>query len=179
MKTIAQLFQLQRASLPLKLRRAFETKQLLHLEQNFSARFGTGFDPHYVRDRRDFLTRIGEFAGRPVPEEVLAEATDAKRRNPAQSAFVLGAKRGLNRFGPRNELNPAPLVESSVVHGLATKMRKKLDPANVPITRPLAERSEAALKQAVADAVGDRYVESNRKTAELLGVDLAAYGWML
>src|SRR5205823_14475513 len=35
-----------------------------------------------VRDRRDFLTRIGEFAGRPVPEEVLAEATDAKPRNP-------------------------------------------------------------------------------------------------
>jgi hypothetical protein len=132
-----------------------------------------------VRDRRGFLARIGEFAGRPVPEEVLGEMSDAKRRNPAQSALVLGATRVLNRFGPRNELNPAPLVESSVVHGAATRMRKKLDPANLRATRGLAERSERALKQAVAGAVGDRYVESNRITAELLGVDLAAYGWML
>jgi Sulfotransferase domain len=132
-----------------------------------------------VRDRRGFLARIGEFAGRPVPEEVLGEMSDAKRRNPAQSALVLGATRVLNRFGPRNELNPAPLVESSLVHGAATRMRKKLDPANLPATRGLAERSERSLKQAVAEAVGDRYVESNRITAELLGVDLAAYGWML
>ena len=70
-------------------------------------------------------------------------------------------------------------MESMLVHGAATKMRKKLDPANLSVTRPLAERSEQSLKQAVAEAVGDRYVESNRKTAELLGVDLAAYGWML
>jgi hypothetical protein len=132
-----------------------------------------------VRDRRGFLTRIGEFAGRPVPEQVLAEMSDAKRRNPAQSALVLGATRVLNRFGPRNELNPAPLVESAVLHGAATRMRKKLDPANLRATRALAERSEQSLKQAVAEAVGDRYVESNRITAELLGVDLAAYGWML
>ena len=132
-----------------------------------------------VRDRRGFLTKIGEFSGRPVPDKVLAEMSDAKRRNPAQSALVLGATRVLNRFGPRNELNPAPLVESSFVHGLATRMRKKVDPANLPATRTLAERSEHSLKQAVARAVGDRYVESNRITAELLGADLAAYGWML
>ena len=132
-----------------------------------------------VRDRRSFLTKIGEFSGNPVPEEVLAEMTDAKRRNPAQSALVLGATRVLNRFGPRSELNPAPLMESMLVHGAATKMRKKLDPANLRATRGLAERSERSLKQAVAEAVGDRYVESNRITAELLGVDLAAYGWTL
>jgi hypothetical protein len=69
--------------------------------------------------------------------------SDAKRRNPAQSALVLGATRVLRA------------------------------------TRMLAERSEQSLKQAVAEAIGDRYVESNRTTAELLGVDLAAYGWML
>jgi hypothetical protein len=132
-----------------------------------------------VRDRRSFLTKIGDFSGNPVPEEVLAEMTDAKRRNPAQSALVLGATRVLNRFGPRSELNPAPLMESMLIHGATTKMRKKLDPANLRATRGLAQRSEQSLKQAVAEAVGDRYVESNRITAELLGVDLAAYGWML
>jgi hypothetical protein len=132
-----------------------------------------------VRDRRSFLTKIGDFSGNPVPEEVLAEMTDAKRRNPAQSALVLGATRVLNRFGPRSELNPAPLMESMLIHGATTKMRKKVDPANLRATRGLAQRSEQSLKQAVAEAVGDRYVESNRITAELLGVDLAAYGWML
>jgi hypothetical protein len=132
-----------------------------------------------VRDRRGFLTRIGDFAGRPVPERVLAEMSDAKRRNPAQSALVLGATRVLNRFGPRNELNPAPLFESALLHGVAARMRKKLDPANLPVTRALGERSEESWKQAVEEAVGDRYVASNRITAELLGVDLAAYGWML
>jgi hypothetical protein len=132
-----------------------------------------------VRDRRGFLTRIGEFAHNPVPEDVLDEMTDAKRRNPAQSALVLETTRVLNRFGPRNELNPAPLVESELLHGAATKMRKKLDPGNVPALRVLAQRSEQSLKRAVAEAVGDRYVESNRITAELLGIDLAAYGWML
>jgi hypothetical protein len=132
-----------------------------------------------VRDRRSFLAKIGRFSGNPVPEKVLAEMSDAKRRNPAQSALVLGATRVLNRFGPRNELNPAPLVESALVHGAATKMRKKLDPANLRATRALAQRSEQLLKESVAAAVGDRYVASNRITAELLGVDLAAYGWML
>src|SRR5581483_8855702 len=121
-----------------------------------------------VRDRRGFLTEIGEFAGHPVPEQVLGEMSDAKRRNPAQSALVLGATRVLNRFGPRSELNPAPLLQSSLVHGAATRMRKKLDPASLPVTRGLAERSEEHLRQAVADAVGDRYVESNRITAGLL-----------
>src|SRR5262249_27381216 len=121
----------------------------------------------------------GEFSGNPVPAEVLEEMTDAKRRNPAQSALVLSATRMLNRFGPRSELNPSPLMESMLVHGAATKMRKRLDPGNLRAPRALAERSEQHLKQAVAEAVGDRYVESNRVTAELLGVDLAAYGWML
>jgi hypothetical protein len=29
------------------------------------------------------------------------------------------------------------------------------------------------------EAVGDRYVESNRRTAALTGLDLGQYGWML
>jgi hypothetical protein len=43
--------------------------------------------------------------------------------------------------------------------------------------RALSDRSERRLREAVAAAVGDRYAESNRATAELFGVDLAGYGW--
>jgi hypothetical protein len=31
----------------------------------------------------------------------------------------------------------------------------------------------------VAEAVRDRYVASNRKTAAMTGLDLGAYGWMV
>jgi hypothetical protein len=36
---------------------------------------------------------------------------------------------------------------------------------------------EDRLRRTVDEIVGDRYAESNRRTGELIGVDLAAYGW--
>jgi hypothetical protein len=132
-----------------------------------------------VRDRRAFLSRIGEFAGRPVPDQVLAETKNASRRNTAQSALVLGWTRRLNRFGPRTELNPAPLIELELLYRAAVKTRKRFYPEDFRFTKRVAERSERQLRGAVANAVGDRYVESNRITTELLGVDLGAYGWQV
>jgi Sulfotransferase family len=130
-----------------------------------------------VRDRREFVTRVADFAGRPVAEDVLERMLRAKRTNPAQSALVLGATRPLNRFGPRNELNPSPLLDSKRIAAFAAQVRKKVDPAGFGPTRALAERSERRLRDAVAAAVGDRYANSNRVTAELFGLALESYGW--
>jgi hypothetical protein len=130
-----------------------------------------------VSDRRGFVNRVAEFAGRPVPDAVLARMLKTKRTNPAQAALVIGATRALNRFGPRNELNPAPLLDSKRIAALATQVRKRVDPAEVPGARALAERSEQRLRRAVGEIVGDRYAESNRITSELFGLDLASYGW--
>ena len=45
--------------------------------------------------------------------------------------------------------------------------------------RQAVDREEERLRRSVEDIVGDRYVDSNRQTAALLGVDLGAYGWMI
>ena len=131
----------------------------------------------FVRDGPAFIRSIGEFAGRPVPEEAIARMPFS-RWNPAKSALAIAASRPLNRFGPRTDLNPAPLVESMAVYRLAKRLRK----ANLRkqrLTRTLAANSEERLRQVVRDVIGDRYRESNRATAELIGVDLAEYGWKL
>jgi hypothetical protein len=130
-----------------------------------------------VRDRKAFVTRVADFAGRPVPGELLERMLRAKRTNPAQSALVISATRPLNRFGPRNELNPSPLLDSRRIAAFAAQLRKKVDPSDVPVARTLSERSERRLREAVGAAVGDRYADSNRVTAELFGLDLEGYGW--
>ena len=130
-----------------------------------------------VGDREGFVRRVTEFAGRPVPDAVLARMLKTKRTNPAQSALALGPTRLLNRLGPRNELNPAPLVDSPRVAAFATRLRGRLDPSRLPAAHALADRSEQRLRERVAETVGDRYAASNRVTAEITGLDLAGYGW--
>ncbi len=132
----------------------------------------------FVRDARGFVAAIGELGGRPIPDEVLDRLPYGKRSNSAQSAWAVELSRPLNLFGRRSDLNPEPIVESKLVFSLAKQIRR-LDPSKVPVLRERAARSEAELRRVVEEAVGDRYVPSNRETAELAGLDLASYGWML
>jgi len=132
----------------------------------------------FVRDGRGFISAIARFAGRPVSDELLDGLPYGQRSNQALSALAAAATRPLNRLGPRSDLNPAPLFESRVVFGLAKALRGS-DLPSAPPLRPLAARSERRLRRAVEEAVGERYVESNRATRELTGLDLAAYGWMV
>jgi Sulfotransferase family len=131
-----------------------------------------------VRDGRGFVGTIGEFAGRAIPDEVLDALPYGKRSNRAQSAFAVELSRPLNLFGGRSDLNPEPILQSKLLFSLAKQIRR-LDPSTVPVLRERAARSEAELRRVVEEAVGDRYVESNRATAELSGIDLAAQGWMV
>ena len=50
-----------------------------------------------------------------------------------------------------------------------------LNPIDVPTQARVTVSSASGM--IVEDWVGDRYVESNRHTAELTGLDLAKYGW--
>jgi hypothetical protein len=132
----------------------------------------------FVQDGRGFVAAVGEFAGRPIPAPVLDGLPYGERSNSAQSAFSVALSRPLNVFGRRSDLNPEPIVESKLLCSLAKQIRR-FDPSTVPVLRERAARSEAHLRDVVEAAVGDRYVESNRATAELTGLDLGAYGWML
>ena len=134
---------------------------------------------YLVAERAAFVSQVAEFAGRPVPDDVLTRIVKARRRNTAQSALVMGATRPLNRFGPPSELNPAPLLGSERVAEFAARIRKRVDPSEIRAARALADRSERILRQAAATTVDAHYVESNRRTAELIGIDLAQYGWMV
>jgi hypothetical protein len=131
-----------------------------------------------VGDGPGFVRAIGEFGGHRIPDEVVARLPFRARSNSAQSAFAVGLSRPLNLFGPRSDLNPQPIVESKALFSLARQIRR-LDPAKLPLLRERAARGEIELRRAVEEAVGDRYVESNRATAELTGLDLSSYGWML
>ena len=131
----------------------------------------------FVRDPRGFVAAIGDFGGRPVPGNVLDRLPYRKRSNRAQSALAVELSRPLNLFGKRSDLNPEPIVESKLVFSLAKQIRR-LDPSKVPVLHERAARSEAELRRIVEERVGERYVESNRATAELTGLDLSSYGWM-
>lgn len=133
----------------------------------------------FSEDPRRFVQTIAEFCERSLPQQLLEALPYRKRPNPSWSALGLSLARPLNRFGVARDLNPSPLLGGSTRLNTLGRRIMQFDFAGHRATRALAARSETKLRRAVDEAVGDRYVESNRITAELLGVDLAAYGWMV
>jgi hypothetical protein len=88
---------------------------------------------------------------------------------------VIQVTRWSNRLARRSQYNPSPFLDapwlSDSHRSFARRRVERLVPPRI------AERSDDALRRAVAEAVGDRYRESNRITAELTRLDLAGYGW--
>jgi hypothetical protein len=127
----------------------------------------------FVGDPRSFVERIASFAGRTLSDETLASLPFDTRTNPGPPATAITVRRVLNGIGVCTDLNPAPPLASPVFWRLGKRIdRLSLAP------RQAVDREEAKLRRTVAEIVGERYVDSNRRTAELLGVDLGAYGWM-
>ncbi|HZT45237.1 MAG TPA: sulfotransferase domain-containing protein [Gaiellaceae bacterium] len=129
-----------------------------------------------VRDGPSFVRAIGRFAGRELPEEVLGALPFHVRSNSAQTALGIAIARPLNRFRRSSDLNPAPLLESSLLTKAGRRIRRA-DLVGSRVTRGIAVQAERRLKDAVAAAVGDRYVASNNETVRMTGLDLGALGW--
>jgi hypothetical protein len=119
----------------------------------------------FATDPRGFVAAVCAFAAREAPEDLPYDA----RENKAPSAAGLEAQRRRNRLGFRSELNPTPALPAGLVRRLPKRFFRPPDRA----------AAEAHLRETVERAVGDRYRESNRRLAELTGLDLAALGWML
>jgi hypothetical protein len=130
----------------------------------------------FVRDGRGFVERIAAFAGRPIPKALMAALPYESRDNRSVSALSIAALRHVNRLAPRTELNPGPAVESGAAQWL-TKRLKKPNVLERPFARSVAASADARLRRIVDETVGDRYAESNRRTAELTELDLPSYGW--
>jgi hypothetical protein len=131
-----------------------------------------------VRKARGFVAEIAEFAGHPLPDNVLDRLPYDQRSTVAKPALMLGVARPFNRFGQPTDLNPQPLPGPAALAQLPKTMRR-WGIWEQPLVKKLAARSERRLRERVAEAVGDRYVASNRETAAMTGVDLGAYGWMV
>jgi hypothetical protein len=128
----------------------------------------------FVADPRTFVAEIARFAGKPLSEEALDSLRFDRKTNPGPPATAIAARRMLNGIGVCSDLNPAPPLSSPVFWRLGKRIdRLSLAP------RQTVEREEEKLRRAVEEVVGERYADSNRRTAELTGVDLAAYGWMV
>jgi hypothetical protein len=125
-------------------------------------------------DPRSFVERLAEFAGRPLTAQQLDALPFDSRENPGPPATAIAARRWLNTLGVRTDLNPAPPLASPAFW----KLGKRIDRLSLAPGRSVA-REEERLRSLVAERVGDRYVDSNRLTAELAGLDLDAYGWMI
>jgi Sulfotransferase family len=125
----------------------------------------------FVTDPAAYVVRIAEFAGLTLGDDVIHSLPYEQRSNPAPSAAALAFRRQLNRLGVRAEVNLAPMLDSKLIPLLARRVER------MPLPRALEQRSDAGLRRLVAGVVGHRYVESNRITADLTGLDLASYGW--
>lgn len=134
----------------------------------------------FVSDPRGFVSALAGFAGLTLGEELLDRIPFDRRSTAAKSALWTAVMRPLNPFGARNDLNPEPLLGgTSVVAALGRRLRGRNSPLNNPRLSGLVARKEEELKARVAEHVGDRYVASNRRAAELTGLDLAEFGWMV
>jgi hypothetical protein len=131
----------------------------------------------FVREARGFVERIADFAGRPIPGDVLDRLRYGRRSNQARSALTIASVRRLNKVSVRTEVNPAPLAEWRAAERLSRWIQRN-GALDGRLTRPLEERSQARLRGVVEEWAGDRYAESNRRLAELTGFDLGAYGWV-
>jgi Sulfotransferase family len=128
----------------------------------------------FVAEPSAFVEQIARFAGRPLSSEVLASLRFDLKANPGPPATAIAARRVLNEIGVRSDLNPAPPLASPAFWRLG----KRIDRLSLAPPQTVA-REEAKLRRTVEETVSDRYVQSNRLTAELIGVDLGAYGWMV
>jgi hypothetical protein len=125
-------------------------------------------------DPRSFVERLAGFAGTPLTAEQLDALPFESQTNPGPPATAIAARRLLNGLGVRTDLNPAPPLASPAFW----KLGKRIDRLSLAPQRAVTHE-EQKLRRLVAERVGNRYVDSNRRTAELTGLDLGAYGWML
>lgn len=130
----------------------------------------------FVRDGHGFVRTIGEFAGRPLDDALVAALPFGRMLKRTPSATVVEATRWGNRLTRRSQYNPAPLVDSP---WLSDRWRAFARGGTFErlVPRRVVDREDGTLTQAIARTVGDRYRESNRITAELAGLDLGGYGW--
>lgn len=125
-----------------------------------------------MKDPVSFVGRIAAFVGAPVPTEVSRERDNTALRSSAIVVLrylniatrMLGAERWLTGPRARGKFVNARLKTIQRVGRLAPTARSK--------------RIDARWRAAMDDLLTDRFAATNARTAELTGIDLAAYGYV-
>ena len=127
-----------------------------------------------VQDALAFASQISKFAGLSAPTEVPDE-----RANPSLPALLLELNRWFNKLMRAIGLGATwfegPLEERRAKRG----QRKVLHQVSRYVPKSLSRPVDRRWRAAAEHVIGDRYVESNRITAELTGLDLASFGYMV
>jgi len=124
------------------------------------------------RDPAAFVGRIRNFAGAAVGDAQVDSGV-------VKSAIMtggLGTRRILNHLLSNDEHNPFSFVLPEAVYWrmYAPAMR-----GYDRLLQVMGANDPARLSRRIAPIVGDRYAASNRRTAELTGLDLAVYGYRM
>jgi hypothetical protein len=120
-------------------------------------------------DAGGFVTGITAFAGASDPGPLTNEAVNA-----TISGVATALKRPVNLLLVRDALNPLAPVESGRV---ADAVKARFDRADRWIPAGLRQRADDSLRAQVRKRFAGRYAESNKATAALSGLDLAAMGY--
>jgi hypothetical protein len=128
----------------------------------------------FRNDPEDFVGRIIALTGGAPRPDAVASLPFSYVENPAWPAATLGARRRANVvLGGR--LNPWAALDART--GLGGALSRSLRAVGSRAPDGLATSATRRLELTVAAATGDRYRASNRRTAELVGVDLAQLGY--
>jgi hypothetical protein len=121
-----------------------------------------------------FLRRVADFAGAAPAEGALEGLSFGKVVNRSLSPGAVAAKRRLNWL-VRERMNPwAPVPGRGRAGRRLTKLARTFG-KHAPSR--LTDRIEQGMRSTIAELVGDRYRASNARTSELIGLDLAAFGY--
>jgi hypothetical protein len=130
----------------------------------------------FVRDGRDFVSRIVRFAGATSDDAVVAALPFGARENPANPPLYVAVKRRVNPL-LRHRLTPWGAIHPK--KGAGRLLVRTLWNAADRAPARLNAHVEEGMRAAVAGAAGDHYRESNARTSELIGIDLGDYGYDL
>lgn len=115
----------------------------------------------------EFLSRLSAFAG---VEEVPVSSNVPT--NTGIGGTTVALVRAYNRLV---DISNDPRKQS---YRLRHRFQKKIrNAAERWAPREVQERRQARIERYISELIGDRYGESNRRTSELIGIDLAAFGY--
>jgi len=127
-------------------------------------------------DPRGFVSAILEFAGSPVGEQTLDGLSFENYVNTSRGPLAGALRRQANRLR-RSEFHLDPFFAPPRGEDIAKAMERWGE--RFPLPAVVEQRWQQAQRDEVARAVGDRYVDSNRRLARMMDVDLAPLGWMV